>query len=73
MSSRPYEPQIRTSRRADGPPLRVALVVFDGVTLLDLSGPSEVLHQADRFGHPYELTPVPPGGGPVTTAGRDRP
>ncbi|MFD9815876.1 GlxA family transcriptional regulator [Streptomyces sp. NPDC059080] len=75
MSSRPDEPQIRTSRRSAGGappgaagPSRVALVVFDGVTLLDVSGPSEVLHQAGRFGYPYELVLVSPGGGPVTTA-----
>ncbi|CAM5324458.1 GlxA family transcriptional regulator [Streptomyces cyaneofuscatus] len=47
---------------------RVAFLVFDGVTLLDVSGPGEVLHQAGRLGHPYELVLVSPYGGDVTTA-----
>ncbi|WP_369251851.1 GlxA family transcriptional regulator [Streptomyces sp. R41] len=47
---------------------RVGFVVFDGVTMLDVSGPSEVLHQSGRFGHPYELVLVSPRGGTVTTS-----
>ncbi|MEV0703543.1 DJ-1/PfpI family protein [Saccharopolyspora sp. NPDC050389] len=47
---------------------RVALVVFDGVSMLDVSGPSEVLHQAGRLGHPYELVLVSPRGEPVATS-----
>lgn len=47
---------------------RVAVVVFDGVTMLDVSGPSEVLHQAGRLGHPYELVLVSPRGEQVTTS-----
>ncbi|GAA0299257.1 GlxA family transcriptional regulator [Streptomyces polychromogenes] len=47
---------------------RVAFVVFDGVTMLDVSGPSEVLHQAGRLGHPYELVLVSPHGGQVSTS-----
>jgi transcriptional regulator GlxA family with amidase domain len=39
MSLSPDEPQIRTHR--------VAFVVYDGVTLLDVTGPLEVLHQAN--------------------------
>jgi transcriptional regulator GlxA family with amidase domain len=46
---------------------RVGFVVFDGVTMLDVSGPSEVLHQAGRVAPAYELMLVSPGGGPVTT------
>ncbi|MFE3187946.1 GlxA family transcriptional regulator [Nocardia sp. NPDC059240] len=46
----------------------VAFVVFDGVTLLDVSGPSEVLHQAGALGHPYAVTLVSALGGTVTTA-----
>lgn len=44
---------------------RVAFVVFDGVTLLDVSGPLEVLHQAGRLGHPYTPVLVSPRGGDV--------
>ncbi|MFF3109004.1 GlxA family transcriptional regulator [Kitasatospora sp. NPDC057904] len=47
---------------------RVAFLVFDGVTLLDVSGPMEVFHQAGRFGHPYATTLVSPDGDTVTTA-----
>ncbi len=47
---------------------RVGFVVFDGVTMLDVSGPSEVLHQAGRPAPPYELVLVSPRGGPVTTS-----
>ncbi|SDX63899.1 Transcriptional regulator GlxA family, contains an amidase domain and an AraC-type DNA-binding HTH domain [Saccharopolyspora shandongensis] len=47
---------------------RVAVVVFDGVTMLDVSGPSEVLHQAGRLGHPYELVLVSPRGAQVATS-----
>ncbi|WP_406256171.1 GlxA family transcriptional regulator [Streptomyces chartreusis] len=47
---------------------RVALLVFDGVTLLDASGPLEVLHQAGRLGHPYAPVLASPYGGDVTTS-----
>ncbi|MEU3949716.1 helix-turn-helix domain-containing protein [Streptomyces sp. NPDC029526] len=47
---------------------RVGFVVFDGVTLLDVSGPAEVLEQARRLGHPYEPVLVSPRGGAVRTS-----
>ncbi|MFJ3799277.1 GlxA family transcriptional regulator [Streptomyces sp. NPDC090088] len=47
---------------------RVGFVVFEGVTMLDVSGPSEVLHQAGRLAAPYELVLVSPTGGTVTTS-----
>nr|AIU93815.1 hypothetical protein LRS1606.381 [Rhodococcus sp. NS1] len=47
---------------------RVGLVVFDGVTMLDVSGPAEVLHQASNFGHPYDVVLISPSGGDVTTS-----
>jgi transcriptional regulator GlxA family with amidase domain len=53
-------PQIRTHR--------VGFVVYDGVTLLDVSGPLEVLHQANRAGPRYESVLVSPNGGSVTTS-----
>jgi len=49
-------------------PHRVGFVVFDGVTMLDVSGPSEVLHQAGRLATPYELLLVSPRGGAVATS-----
>ncbi|NEA89156.1 helix-turn-helix domain-containing protein [Streptomyces sp. SID14436] len=47
---------------------RVGFVVFDGVTLLDVSGPAEVLHQAGRLGHRYDLVLVSARGGGVRTS-----
>lgn len=47
---------------------RIAFVVFDGVTMLDVSGPGEVLHQASRAGRRYATTLVSPCGGTVTTS-----
>lgn len=47
---------------------RVAFVVFDGVTMLDVSGPADVLHQAGRLGHRYELVLVSAHGGGIRTA-----
>ncbi|WP_133785860.1 GlxA family transcriptional regulator [Kribbella sp. VKM Ac-2571] len=62
MSLSPHEPQIRTRRR-------IAFVVYDGVTLLDVTGPVEVLHQANQVGSgQYETVLVSAVGGQVTTA-----
>ncbi len=47
---------------------RVGFVVFDGVTMLDVSGPAEVLHQASQDGHPYDLVLISASGGQVTTS-----
>ncbi|ROQ35704.1 transcriptional regulator GlxA family with amidase domain [Streptomyces sp. PanSC19] len=46
----------------------VVFLVFDGVTLLDVSGPLEVFHQAGRLGHPYATRLVSPRGGTVTAS-----
>lgn len=47
---------------------RVGFVVFDGVTMLDVSGPSEVLHQAGQLGPGYELVLISAHGGDVSTS-----
>ncbi|MFC6158575.1 GlxA family transcriptional regulator [Kribbella jiaozuonensis] len=62
MSNSPHQPQIRTHR--------VAFVVYDGVTLLDVSGPLEVLHQANRAQdrRRYDTVLVSASNGQVTTA-----
>lgn len=39
-----------------GPKRRVGILVFDGVKLLDVAGPSEVFTEANRFGADYEVT-----------------
>lgn len=47
---------------------RVGFLVFDGVTLLDVSGPVEVLHRVADASHPYETVMISPHGRPVTTS-----
>ena len=42
-------------RCAMGRKRRVGILVFDGVTLLDVAGPSEVFAEANRFGADYEV------------------
>ncbi|GAA0578945.1 GlxA family transcriptional regulator [Kribbella sandramycini] len=42
--------------------------MYDDVTLLDVTGPLEVLHQANRAGRRYESVLVSPNGGSVTAA-----
>ena len=41
---------------------RVGILVFDGVKLLDVAGPSEVFSEANRFGGDYEVTLYSPDG-----------
>jgi transcriptional regulator GlxA family with amidase domain len=52
------------------PTHRVTLVAFDGMQLLDLAGPLEVLAAANQAGAtpPYELVVATPGGGAVRTS-----
>jgi transcriptional regulator GlxA family with amidase domain len=47
---------------------RVGILVFDGVTMLDVSGPAEVLGKAHEFGASYEVVLVSPRGGDVLTS-----
>lgn len=44
---------------------RIGILVFDGLTLLDLSGPLEVFHQADPAGRHYDVQILSPAGGTV--------
>lgn len=46
----------------------MAVLVFDGVTLLDVSGPSDAFRLADPGLEHYELILVSPDGGHVTTS-----
>ena len=46
---------------------RIGIVVFDGMTLLDASGPAEVFHLAQWSGGPYEVEFVSTSGGPVVS------
>lgn len=47
---------------------RIGVLVFDGMTLLDASGPAEVFHAADPSRRHYELTFVSVRGGSVASS-----
>ncbi|MEE6281233.1 GlxA family transcriptional regulator [Georgenia sp. MJ170] len=47
---------------------RIGVLVFDGMTLLDASGPAEAFHLADPSGQRYELVFVSATGGPVVAS-----
>lgn len=47
------------------PARRVAFLVYDGVTLLDVAGPAEVFKEANRLGTDYRLLIWSPDGGGV--------
>jgi transcriptional regulator GlxA family with amidase domain len=48
-------------------PAQVAILVYDGVTLLDVAGPAEVFREANRFGADYRIALVSPTGADVTS------
>ncbi|MET8907843.1 DJ-1/PfpI family protein [Micromonospora sp. NPDC004551] len=48
-------------------PHRVAIFVYDGVTLLDVAGPAEVFKEANRFGADYRIVLLSPTGADVTS------
>lgn len=47
---------------------RIGVFVFDGMTLLDASGPAEVFHLANQSRRQYELIFISVDGGPVTSS-----
>ncbi|MFF7212916.1 GlxA family transcriptional regulator [Streptomyces sp. NPDC008238] len=47
---------------------RVVILVYDGVTLLDMAGPAEVFAEANRLGAGYEVVLVSPTGEDVTSS-----
>ena len=47
---------------------RVGMLVFPGVTLLDVAGPAEVLNEANRYGARYEVIPYSLDGEPVRSS-----
>src|ERR1700748_646786 len=49
-------------------PHRVAILVYDGVTLLDVAGPAEVFKEANRFGADYQVVLLSPAGADVTSS-----
>ncbi|WP_223189426.1 hypothetical protein [Nonomuraea terrae] len=48
-------------------PHRVAILVYDGVTLLDVAGPAEVFKEANRFGADYRIVLLSPTGADITS------
>jgi transcriptional regulator GlxA family with amidase domain len=46
----------------------VAILVYDGVKLLDVAGPAEVFAEANRLGADYRVALVSPSGADVTTS-----
>ncbi|MFG2356469.1 GlxA family transcriptional regulator [Streptomyces sp. NPDC048521] len=46
----------------------VGVLVFDGMKMLDLTGPAEVFSEANRYGAHYRLTVVSPSGKAVSTS-----
>ncbi|MFE9578557.1 GlxA family transcriptional regulator [Nocardia sp. NPDC006044] len=49
-------------------PHRVGVLVFPGVTLLDVAGPGEVFTEANRCGADYRITLISPDGAPVRSS-----
>jgi len=45
----------------------VGILVYDGVTLLDVAGPAEVFKEANRFGADYRIVLLSPSGDDVTS------
>jgi transcriptional regulator GlxA family with amidase domain len=45
----------------------VGMLVYDGVTLLDVAGPAEVFKEANRFGADYSIALLSPTGADVTS------
>jgi transcriptional regulator GlxA family with amidase domain len=54
--------------KTEAPGHRVGILVFDEVTLLDVAGPGEVLHEANRYGAGYEVATYSLDGGPVRSS-----
>jgi len=49
-------------------PVSIVFVTFDGMKMLDVTGPAEVFAEANRFGGRYSLSYVSGSGQPVTTS-----
>jgi transcriptional regulator GlxA family with amidase domain len=61
-------PDIATTRRTSSDGHRVAILVYDGVKLLDVAGPADVFAEANRLGADYRVMLVSPTGNEVTTS-----
>ncbi|MEW9528539.1 GlxA family transcriptional regulator [Microbispora sp. NPDC049125] len=67
---RPVSARIRPRRAGavNAAPHHVAILVYDGVTLLDVAGPAEVFKEANRFGAGYRIVLLSPSGAAVTSS-----
>ncbi|MEU1600525.1 GlxA family transcriptional regulator [Streptomyces sp. NPDC005708] len=61
-------PDTAATRRTPGDGHRVAILVYDGVKLLDVAGPADVFAEANRLGADYRVALVSPTGNEVTTS-----
>src|SRR5262245_54266997 len=67
LSRRPTGLALETSAGTNPVPRRVAFLVYDGVTLLDVAGPAEVFEAANRFGADYRIVLLSPTGEDITS------
>jgi transcriptional regulator GlxA family with amidase domain len=65
MAMKHPDPDIRA---VDAGSHSVAVLVYDGVKLLDVAGPVEVFAEANRFGANYRVSLVSPTGADITTS-----
>jgi hypothetical protein len=65
-----FGPAPRTSAVASSVLRRVAILIYDGVTLLDVAGPAEVFMEANRFGADYRVVTVDGAVSAVPVPGR---
>lgn len=63
----PYRDNVERPRGA-GAPHPVAILVYDGVKLLDIAGPADVFAEANRLGADYRVSLVSPTGADVVTS-----
>jgi transcriptional regulator GlxA family with amidase domain len=65
-------PEARTGQLPQAAPARrrhrVGVLVFPGVTLLDVAGPTEAFTEANRYGAGYSIVLVSVDGGPVRSS-----
>jgi transcriptional regulator GlxA family with amidase domain len=62
------DPDTPVPGRAQGETHRVAILVYDGVKLLDVAGPADVFSEANRLGADYEVVLISPTGKDVTSS-----
>ncbi|MDQ0923859.1 transcriptional regulator GlxA family with amidase domain [Pseudarthrobacter sp. W1I19] len=64
----PYKDMSKPDRRKTPGSHLVAILVYDGVKLLDVAGPADVFAEANRLGADYRIALLSPTGSAVTTS-----